>query len=76
VKQRLPGDDLIPEYGLLLQTTRAITIRATLEQVWPWLVQIGQGRGGFYSYEWLESLFRMDIHNLQEIICCSSPLTS
>ena len=35
--------------------------------VWPWLVQLGQGRGGFYSYEGLENLVGCDIHNVPEI---------
>ena len=36
--------------------TRAVTIDAPVEAVWPWLAQLGQDRGGFYSYEWLENL--------------------
>ncbi len=67
-KQSLPGDDLVPDDELLLQTTRSITIQARPSEIWPWLVQIGQGRGGFYSYDWLENLFQMDIHNAQEIL--------
>jgi hypothetical protein len=63
-----PGDELVPERDLLLQTTRSVTIRATPDDIWPWLVQMGQGRGGFYSYEWLESLFRMEIHNADRIM--------
>ena len=43
----LPGDDLVP--SPLVQTTHAVTIHAAPEQVWPWLMQIGQGRAGFYS---------------------------
>lgn len=43
----LPGDDLVP--APILQTTRAVTIGAPPQQVWPWLVQTGQGRAGFYS---------------------------
>jgi hypothetical protein len=35
--------------------------------VWSWLVQIGQDRGGMYSYEWLENLFGLDIHNADRI---------
>jgi hypothetical protein len=35
--------------------------------VWPWLVQIGQDRGGMYSYDWLESLIGLDIHSATEI---------
>ena len=37
--------------------TRAITIDATREQVWPWIVQLGADRGGFYTYDRLENLF-------------------
>jgi hypothetical protein len=43
----LPGDDLVPVP--LVQTTQAVTIDAAPSRVWPWLVQIGQGRAGFYS---------------------------
>ncbi len=64
--QALVGDDLIPDP--ILVTTRALTIHATPEQVWPWLAQMGQGRGGFYSYEWLENLFGLDIHNSDRIM--------
>ncbi|MFZ6030652.1 MAG: hypothetical protein ACOYYS_23340 [Chloroflexota bacterium] len=48
--------------------TRAITIEATPEQIWPWLVQWGQGRGGWYSYDWLENLFGFDIHTADHIV--------
>jgi hypothetical protein len=41
----------------------AITIRATPSEIWPWLVQIGQGRGGFYTHEWVENLLGADIRN-------------
>ena len=51
----LPGDDLVPDPNY--QTTRAITIDAPPEEVWPWLVQIGAGRGGLYSYDRLDILF-------------------
>jgi hypothetical protein len=43
----LPGDDVVA--SPLLKTTHAITIDAAPEEVWPWLMQIGQGRAGFYS---------------------------
>jgi hypothetical protein len=43
--------------------TRAITIDAPPAAVWPWLVQIGQDRAGFYSHDWLENLAGADIHN-------------
>jgi hypothetical protein len=46
VTRRLPGDDLVPRAES--ETTRAVTVDAPCEEVWPWLVQLGQGRGGFY----------------------------
>src|SRR5688500_14417471 len=49
----LPGDELVPTPGV--ESTRAVTIEAPVETVWPWLAQLGQDRGGFYSYEWLET---------------------
>jgi hypothetical protein len=45
----------------------AITIRAPVDSVWPWLVQLGQDRAGFYSYDWLERAFGADIHNASRI---------
>ena len=45
-----------------------ITIRATPEEIWPWMLQMGQDRGGFYSYDWLERAFGADIHNANRII--------
>jgi hypothetical protein len=39
-----------------LVATRAITVHAAADQVWPWIAQLGQGRGGFYSYDALENL--------------------
>jgi hypothetical protein len=50
----LPGDAIIPE--AIEQQTRAITIAAPAERVWPWIAQLGQDRGGFYSYDLLENL--------------------
>jgi hypothetical protein len=47
--------------------TRAVLIDATPEQLWPWLNQIGQDRGGFYSYQWLENIFAADITNVHDI---------
>ncbi|HEY9076154.1 MAG TPA: hypothetical protein VIO61_06400 [Anaerolineaceae bacterium] len=48
--------------------TRAILIDASPEQVWRWLVQFGQGRGGWYSYDWLENLLGFDIHTAEAIL--------
>ena len=46
----------------------AVDINAPLEYVWPWMAQIGQGRGGFYSYEMLENLFGLNIFNADTIL--------
>lgn len=66
VHRSLPGDDLIshPKW----QWTHAVTIAAPAEAIWPWLAQIGQGRGGFYSYELLENMVGCRIHNADRII--------
>jgi hypothetical protein len=50
-----------------LTATRAITIHAGVDDVWPWIVQLGQGRGGFYSYDSLENLVGCDIHSALQI---------
>jgi hypothetical protein len=60
------GDELISDP--ILVTTRAITIKVGPDGIWPWLAQMGQGRGGFYSYERLENLLGLDIHNSDRII--------
>ena len=66
IQQSLPGDDLVPNSrgGY----THAITVRASTAAVWPWLAQIGQGRGGFYSYELLENMAGCQIHNADRIL--------
>ena len=61
----LPGDDVKPDAGI--SVTHAVTIDAPPEEVWKWLVQIGQGRGGFFSYEALENLMGLDVENVYEI---------
>jgi len=48
--------------------TRAITVNAAPEAIWPWLVQWGQGRGGWYSYDWLENILGFDIHTADRIL--------
>jgi hypothetical protein len=62
----LPGDDLIPNADMV--ATRAITIRAAADRVWPWIAQLGQGRGGFYSYDWLENLVGCNIHSSDRVL--------
>jgi hypothetical protein len=62
----LDGDDLIANPDLM--ATRAITVHAPAAQVWPWIAQLGQGRGGFYSYDTLENLVGCDIHSADRIV--------
>lgn len=66
VKRALPGDALAPNPRLCY--TRAITINAPVDQVWQWVVQIGQNRGGLYSYEWLENLVGADMRNAEFVM--------
>jgi hypothetical protein len=66
VARALPGDELIPDAKI--SSTHAITIQATPAEIWPWLVQVGQGRGGFYSYDWIEDAMGLDIHSADRIL--------
>jgi len=61
----LPGDR--PDRDPALEIQHAVTINAPPEAVWPWLVQLGQDRAGFYSYDFLERAFGVDVHNVSEI---------
>jgi hypothetical protein len=63
---KLPGDELLLNPGLV--TTRAITIDAPPEAIWPWLAQMGSRCGGSGSYDWIESLHGMDMRGASEII--------
>jgi hypothetical protein len=62
----LPGDDLVP--NAKLTATHAISINTSPAKIWPWLLQIGQGRGGFYSYDWIENAMGLDIHTAKKIL--------
>ena len=62
----LPGDDIIADPDLT--ATRAITLDTPSGQVWPWIAQLGQARGGFYSYDFLENLAGCDIHSADRIV--------
>ena len=62
----LPGDERVPTP--LVTQTLAVTINASPASVWPWLAQIGQERGGMYSYDMLENIARCQMHNADEIV--------
>ena len=64
--ETLPGDDELDRADLA--STRAITIQATPEDVWPWIAQLGQGRGGFYTYDFAENLFGCNIHSAETVV--------
>ena len=63
---KLPGDDLLPDASLV--STRAITVGAPPDAIWPWLVQMGSGRAGAYTYDWIENLFGLTMHSADEIL--------
>ena len=62
----MPGDDLLPNAAG--QVTHAMTIHAAPEDVWPWIMQIGQDRSGFYSYSWLENLIGCEMPKIEKIV--------
>jgi hypothetical protein len=62
----LPGDGIVPRPETAY--TMAITIRAGASTIWPWLLQMGQGRGGFYTHEWIENVLGANIHNADRIV--------
>ena len=62
----LPGDDLLAAPDILW--TRAITIDAPAAATWPWLLQFGPGRGGAYTYDWIENLLGLDMHSTDRIL--------
>lgn len=49
-----PGDDNVPDPILI--ANRGVTIHATPEKIYPWILQIGADKAGMYSYTWLERL--------------------
>jgi hypothetical protein len=63
-----PPSPVNPRSNCPTPTTRAVTIDAPPEEVWAWLVQIGHGRGGLYSYDALENLVGCDIHSARSIL--------
>jgi len=65
-EESLPGDEIVAHAKD--SATHAITINAPISDVWPWLAQMGQTKGGFYSYTWLENLVGCDMRNAGRIV--------
>lgn len=59
--RRLPGDELLAEARSL---THAITIRSSRRDVWPWLVQMGAGRAGWYSYDQIDNGGKLSLERI------------
>ena len=75
VARPMPGDEIVPHAQV--QTTHAITIDAGPERVWPWLVQMGYHRAGWYTYPWVDRyLWHIENPSADEIIPCSKTLRS
>ncbi len=62
----LPGDDLLADPDLV--STRAIGIGAPARDIWPWLAQMGSGRGGVYTYDWVENIFGLHMHSVDVVL--------
>ncbi len=65
-ERTLPGDELLEKADIV--STRAIAIDAPAAAVWPWLVQMGPGRAGAYTYDWIENLLGLDMHSADTIV--------
>jgi hypothetical protein len=66
VNGEVAGDDLMPDPDVV--ATRVVQIDAPPPAIWPWLVQMGPGRGGAYTYDWIERRLGIDIRNTNRIV--------
>ena len=66
VRRDLPGDDLLTAAGIV--STRAVHVDAPSSAIWPWLIQMGPGRGGAYTYDWIENLMGLGMHSADRIL--------
>lgn len=66
VDRSMPGDDLLENPDVV--STRAIHIFATPSHVWPWLMQMGSGKGGVYTYDWIENMAGLNMHSVDVIL--------
>ncbi len=61
----MPGDELVGQARR--RTTHAVGIDVPADRVWPLVIQLGQGRGGMYSYDWLENHLGLKMHSADRI---------
>ncbi len=66
LQQSMPGDEGVKNPNFM--TTRAVTINARPAEIWPWLVQLGVGRGGYYTYTWLPNMVGLQYKNADTIL--------
>ncbi len=64
-RRSYPGDELVPAPSS--HWTHGIEIDAAIDEVWPWIAQIGADRGGFYSYQWLENVAGCEVRNAERV---------
>jgi len=62
VQRMMPGDDIVQ--SPTFNATRAVTVNAEPEQIWPWLVQMGHTRAGWYSYDLVDNLGRVSAERI------------
>jgi hypothetical protein len=66
LRRHWPGDEFVS--SAVQTVTHSITINAPGSSIWPWILQVGQDRAGFYSYSWLENLFGAEITNILRVV--------
>ena len=62
----MPGDELLLHPDVM--STRAVRITAPPSAVWPWLMQMGSGKGGVYTYDWIENLVGLNMHSVDVVL--------
>jgi hypothetical protein len=65
VEMWLPGDEFVADPDIV--ANRAVRIVAPAAAVWPWLVQMGPGRAGAYTYDWIENLLGLAMHSSDRV---------
>lgn len=62
----LAGDELLADPAIM--ATRAVWVAAPPSVIWPWLVQMGPGRAGAYTYDWIENVLGLGMHSADQIL--------